>query len=89
MKHLLVLCGVSGLLHRFIVGWRKYAPLPILIIQIISQIWLPSYITGCLLALWLTVPCRIKIINCKWYLWYPRQLVFATLLALYFLQQRL
>lgn len=86
MKPLLVLCGVSGLLHRFIVGWRKHAAFPILIVQILSQIWLPNYITGCVLALWLTVPCGVKIINCKWYLWYPRQLAFATLSALYFLQ---
>jgi len=86
LKPLLVLCGVSGLLHRFIVGWRKYATLPILTAQILSSIWLPSYITGCVLALWLTVPCEIKTINYKWYLWYLRQLAFATLSALYFLQ---
>ena len=69
-------------LHSVVVAWRKYAALPILLLQIVTGAWCSSIVYGCVVALWLTVPCGIKMVNCRWYLWYPRQLLFATMSAL-------
>ncbi len=65
--------------HRGVVTWRKYAPLPLLITQMMGFYINNPYLFGVTSVLWLTIPCGIKIINNKWYLWYPRQIIFATL----------
>lgn len=73
--------------HLYIVMWRKHAPLPLLLTQMLSIAFLPNYITGTLILLWLTLPCSNEIINRKWYLWYFRQLIFIALSMLYFLSK--
>ena len=70
-------------IHQIVIYWRKYAPSPILTLQILSSLFLPNFITGCIISLWLTVPCSMNIVNKNWYLWYPRQLIFATFSILY------
>ena len=69
--------------HQFIVGWRKYGTLVLLLLQALFMLFLPTFMTGFIALLWLTVPCGIKIINSKWYLWYTRQILFATFGILY------
>jgi hypothetical protein len=69
-------------LHRFVVYWRRYATFPLLITQMITSAYCSNIVYACVIALWLTVPCGIKVVNRKWYLWYPRQLLFATMSVL-------
>lgn len=75
--------------HRLVVIWRKHGALPLLVVQILASCFLPNYIIGCVALLWLTLPCGIKIINHKWYLYYLRQLAFIILAILYFIYDRL
>lgn len=58
--------------------WRKYGAIPLLITQIIGMLISPL-LYACIMPLWITLPCGVKIINEKWYLWYPRQLLFGTM----------
>lgn len=59
--------------------WRRYASIPILVLQIFVLATIGNgVIYGCVVALWLTVPCGIMAVNKHWWLWYPRQAIFAT-----------
>ena len=58
--------------------WRKYGSIPILLAQIFTSMYCNNIIQGFVIALWLTVPCGIMYINRNWWLWYPRQLLFAS-----------
>lgn len=71
--------------NSFVVQWRKYAALPILIAQILTLTYCNQIIYGLVVALWLTVPCGMKTVNNNKFLWYPRQLLFfiASLIALF------
>lgn len=69
-------------LHWYVVRWRKYAALPILIAQILTSIYCSQIVYGSVLALWLTVPCGIKAVNRYKWLWYPRQALFGLMSAL-------
>lgn len=75
---------VSRSLRLFVNGWRKYAALPILISQILTAIFCSNIVYGCVMCLWLTVPCGIMYVNTHWWLWYPRQALFATFAVLAF-----
>lgn len=82
-----IFCRVEFLVRRFYkFYWRKYAALPILILQIIGQIFLPNIITGFILALWLTIPCGIKYVNIYKWLWIPRQILFVAMSISYFIR---
>ena len=70
-------------LHQFVVNWRKYGTFVTLVLQVLFMLFLPTFMTGFIALLWLTIPCGIKIINTKWYLWYTRQILFATFAILY------
>lgn len=74
--------SVRHSLHWYVVRWRKYAAFPILIAQILTAIWCNQIVYGCVMALWLTVPCGIKAVNKYKYLWYPRQASFGLMSAL-------
>jgi len=58
--------------------WRRHGALPLLITQIVTMLTSPV-LYACVMPLWLTVPCGIKAVNERWYLWYPRQLLFGTM----------
>ena len=74
--------SVRHSLHLYVVRWRKYAALPILITQILTYAYCSNIVYGCVLALWLTVPCGIKAVNRYKWLWYPRQAIFGLMSAL-------
>jgi hypothetical protein len=64
--------------HYFVVKWRKYAALPLLVVHVLTGIFFnQTIIYGLICALWLTVPCGIPYVNRHWFLWYPRQIFFA------------
>ena len=76
---------IKRLVMRYKYNWRKYGALPLLILQIVSAIWFPNTITGVIVALWVTIPCGIKYVNCHKWLWYPRQLYFGSMGVIIFL----
>ncbi len=71
-------------MHWYVVAWRKYGSIPILTAQIICDSLFGHYVSGAVILLFLTIPCGIKIINQKWYLWYPRQLLWIYIAAVQF-----
>ncbi len=73
------------IIEYFIINWRKYGAVPLLMAQVFAMLFCGDTINGCVIALWLTIPCGIKIVNLKWYFWYPRQLYFGTLSILTFI----
>lgn len=73
-------------IKEFIKNWRKYGAPFILFIQILSMIFYNNIVYGCIMLLWLTVPCGIPIVNKNWWLWYPRQLFFLTFVIIAFSQ---
>lgn len=64
------------------IKWRKYASLPVLILQIAVWIIWGNVAMGYVLLLWLTIPCGIKVVNTNKLLWVGRQFVFAALALL-------
>jgi len=72
-------------LKTFINGWRTYASLPLLIFQLIALLFIDSNIVhGCIVLLWLTIPCGIISVNTNKWLWYLRQLFFLTMALILF-----
>ncbi len=66
-------------MKKYINLWRKYGSFPILITQILTEIFCSNIISGLVILLWITVPCGIMYVNKNWWLWYPRQILFIYL----------
>ncbi len=83
-----VVLNIKNQMHKYLVFWRKYGALVLILIQGIiyfyNQNFIYNVICGLICLLWLTIPCGISVINKYWWLWIPRQIIFICFAIVFF-----